>query len=87
MYELYKRVLLPQLPMEWLDVVPPTLHFRPSQEMVWILRVCIGMGEKSAREHLEEEMEFMNSKVVFHQIPGIVFLRQLTSLLVSKDWS
>ena len=57
MYQLHKRVLLSQLPMEWLDVVPPTLHFRSGQEMVWILRVCIGVGEKSAWEHLEEEIE------------------------------
>ena len=54
---------------------------------IWILRVCIVVGEENAREHLEEEMEFMKSKVVFHQIPGIVFLRQLTSLLVFKDWN
>ena len=65
MYELYKRVLLSHQHMEWLDVVPPTLHFRPGQEVVWILRVCIVVGKKSAGEHLEEEIEFMKSKVVF----------------------
>ena len=64
-YELHKRVLLSYQHMEWLDVVPPTLHFRPGQEVVWILRVCIGVGKKIAREHLEEEIEFMKSKVVF----------------------
>ena len=57
MYEPHKRVLLPQLPMEWLDVVPPTLHFRPSQEIVWILRVCIVWGEESAREQLKSKMK------------------------------
>ena len=65
MYELHKRVLLPHQHMEWLDVVPPTLHFRPGQKVVWILRVCIVVGKKIAREHLEEEIEFMKSKVVF----------------------
>ena len=75
MYKLHKRVLPPKLPMEWLDVLPPTLHFRPGQEVVWVLRVCIVVGEKRAWEHLKEEIEFMKSEVVFHQIPGIVFLR------------
>ena len=67
MYQLHKRVLLPQLPMEWLDVVPPTLHFRPSQEMVWVLRVCIVVGEKGAWEHLEDEMQWsMNYRKSIH---------------------
>ena len=38
-YQLHKRVLLPQLPMELLDVVPPTLHLRPGYEVIGIVRV------------------------------------------------
>lgn len=51
-YKLHKRVLLPQLPMELLDVIPSTFHLRPAQESVWILRVCMVVGKKGAREHL-----------------------------------
>ena len=61
MYKLHKRVLLPQLPMEWLDVVPPTFYLRPSQEAVWIPRVLIVVGEKGAWEHLEDKIEFTKS--------------------------
>ena len=56
MYQLHKRVLLPQLPMECLDVVPSTFYLRPSQEAVWILRVRIVVGEEGAWEHLKKEM-------------------------------
>ena len=52
-YEPHKRVLLSQLPMELLDIVPPTLHLRSSQEVVSSLWVWIAMGKKSARKYLE----------------------------------
>ena len=64
-YELHKRVLFPQLPMEWLDVVPPTLHLRPSQEAVWIPRVLIVVGEKGAWEYLNEEKVLDKCKYCF----------------------
>ena len=54
-YEPHKRVLLSQLPMELLDIVPPTLHLRPDQEMVWILRVWICVGKKGTWKNLGRE--------------------------------
>ena len=52
-HHLDKRVLLSQLPMELLDIIPPTVHLRSSQEVVSILRVWICVGKKSPREYLE----------------------------------
>jgi len=51
-YYLHKRMLLSQLPVEGLDVVPPALHLRPTQEAVWILNICIIRGKEGSREHL-----------------------------------
>ena len=48
MTQLHKRVLLPQLPMECLDVVPPTLHLRVTHETIWIVRVREVRGQEGA---------------------------------------
>ena len=55
-YQLNKRVLLSHQYTEWLDVVPPTLHLRPGQEVIWILRVWICGREKGAWKNLGREM-------------------------------
>ena len=41
-------MFLPNLLVELLDVVYPTLHFRAGQQMEWILRVHIDMGKEEA---------------------------------------
>ena len=49
-----KRVLLSQLFTKWLNVVPPTLHLSATQDMVWIVRVCVGVREEGTWEYLRE---------------------------------
>ena len=51
-YQLQKRVLFSQLLTEWLNVVPPTLHLSATQDMIWIVRVWVGVGEESTWEYL-----------------------------------
>ena len=51
-HQLQKRVLLTQLLMKWLNVVPPTLHLRAGQEVVWIVRVWVSVGKEGTWEYL-----------------------------------
>ena len=54
-YQLQKRVLFSQLLTEWLNVVPPTLHLSATQDMIWIVRVWVGVGEEGTWEYLSGE--------------------------------